>query len=71
MKITKQVREHIALAVKELDESGRPWELEVGGKHNRLLYVVGGRTLVAILPTSPSDHRAALNFRSYIRKTIR
>jgi hypothetical protein len=71
MKLTKQVRGYIGLAVKELDEAGIPWEVEAGGKHFRLVYFVDGREFGMIVSNSPSDSRSALNFRSQVRKTIR
>lgn len=71
MKITKQVRDYVSLAVKELDEAGIPWEFEAGSKHHRLVYYVNGKPCVATVSISSSDRRAALNFRSQIRKTIR
>lgn len=71
MRITKQVRDYIALAVKELDDAGISWEYEAGSKHHRLVYQVNGKPCVAIVSISPSDRRAALNFRSQVRKTIR
>jgi hypothetical protein len=71
MKLTKQVRGYIGLAVKELDEAGIPWEVEAGGKHFRLVYFVDGREFGMIVSNSPSDNRSALNFRSQVRKTIR
>lgn len=71
MKITKKVRNHISLAVKELDEAGIAWEVEAGGKHFRLVYSVNGREFGAIISNSPSDRRSNLNFRSDVRKTIR
>lgn len=71
MKITKQVRDHIGLAVKALDEAGIPWELEAGGKHFRLVYFVGGREFGMTVSNSPSDVRSALNLRSQVRNSIR
>lgn len=71
MKVTKQVRDYIGLAVKELDEAGIPWEVEAGGKHFRLVYFVGGREFGMTVSNSPSDKRSALNFRTQVRRTIR
>lgn len=71
MRLTKQVRSYISLAVKELDEAGIAWEVEAGGKHFRLVYSVDGREFGAVISNSPSDRRSALNFRSQVRKTIK
>jgi hypothetical protein len=71
MRITKQVREYISLATKELDELGLEWTVEIDSRHSRLIYVVGGRTLVTSLSNSPSDKRAALNLRTQVRIAVK
>jgi hypothetical protein len=71
MKLTKQVREHIALAIQDLDDAGIPWQIEFGRKHHKLLYVVDGKVLSMGVSGSPSDRRAALNFRKQVRNSIR
>jgi hypothetical protein len=71
MKITKQVREYIALAVQDLDDAGIPWQIELGRKHHKLLYEVDGKGWTMTVSGSPSDRRAALNFRKQVRNSIR
>lgn len=71
MKITKQVREYISLAVKELEDMGIRWEIEIDKRHSRLIYYVNGRTIVTGIGNSPSDRRAALNLRSQVRNTVK
>jgi hypothetical protein len=63
--------DHISLAVKELDEAGIPWEVETGGKHSRLTYLVDGKEFGLTVSNSPSDKRSALNLRADVRRTIR
>jgi len=41
-----------------------------GGAHAKLTLFVGDKSRFIILPTSPSDHRGKLNFRSQVRRTI-
>lgn len=44
------------------------WEFCRGGKHGKLRRAKDARALV--VPGSPSDHRAALNFRRDVRRFI-
>jgi hypothetical protein len=71
MKIPKQVREYIALAVQDLDDAGIPWQVEFGKRHHKLLYEVEGKVWMMTVSNSPSDRRSALNFRSQVRNSIR
>ena len=71
MKLTKQVREHIALAIQDLDDAGIPWQIEFGRKHHKLLYEVDGKVITMTVSGSPSDRRASLNFRKQVRNSIR
>jgi hypothetical protein len=71
MKISKQVREYIALAVQDLDDAGIPWQIEFGKRHHKLLYEVDGKVWTMTVSNSPSDKRSALNFRSQVRNSIR
>jgi len=71
MKIPKQVREYIALAVQDLDEAGIPWQVELGKRHHKLLYEIEGKVWTMTVSNSPSDKRSALNFRSQVRNSIR
>jgi len=45
-----------------------PYNLEHGGKHDKLLLDVNGKTVKYALPKSPSDHRAVKNCLSDIRR---
>jgi hypothetical protein len=71
MRVTKQVRDYISLATNELDQMGLEWTVEIDSRHSRLIYVVGGRTLVTGISNSPSDKRAALNLRTQVRIAVR
>lgn len=53
----------INILVKQLILNG--WAFRRGGKHGRLTVPSGKRTLT--VPTTPSDRRAALNFRRDVR----
>ncbi|MEY4863790.1 MAG: hypothetical protein RLZ51_1885 [Pseudomonadota bacterium] len=58
----------------EIEQSGLPWRLEIGGRHYKL--IVADR-LAGILPYSgkaqrqESDQRATLNMRAQVRRIIR
>jgi hypothetical protein len=71
MRVTKQVRDYISLATNELDQMGLEWTVEIDSRHSRLIYVVGGRTLVTGISNSPSDKRAALNLRTQVRIAVK
>jgi hypothetical protein len=71
MRVTKQVRDYISLATNELDQMGIEWTVEIDSRHSRLIYVVGGRTLVTGISNSPSDKRAALNLRTQVKIAVR
>jgi hypothetical protein len=71
MRVTKQVRDYISLATKELDELGLEWSIEIDSRHSRLIYVVGGKTLVTGISNSPSDRRAALNLRTQVKIAVK
>ena len=71
MRVTKQVRDYISLATNELDQMGIEWTVEIDSRHSRLIYVVGGRTLVTGISNSPSDKRAALNLRTQVRIAVK
>jgi hypothetical protein len=71
MRISKQVREYIALAVQDLDDAGIPWEIEFGKRHHKLLYEIEGKVWTMTVSASPSDKRSALNFRSQVRNSIK
>ena len=71
MRVTKQVRDYISLATNELDQMGVEWTVEIDSRHSRLIYVVGGRTLVTGISNSPSDKRAALNLRTQVRIAVK
>ena len=53
-----------------LDRMGQKYEVVNGGKHPKLMLEVNGRTVKYPIPYSPSDHRAAKNCLSEIRKII-
>ena len=71
MRVTKQVRDYISLATNELDQMGLEWTVEIDSRHSRLIYVVGGRTLVTGISNSPSDRRAALNLRTQVKIAVK
>jgi hypothetical protein len=62
------------IVVEEIERSGLPWRVEVGGRHYKL--IVADR-LAGILPYSSkaqrkeSDQRAVLNMRAQVRRVIK
>jgi hypothetical protein len=71
VKLSRKVRDFIALAVQDLDDAGIPWQIEFGKRHHKMLYEIDGKVWTLIVASSPSDKRAALNFRSQVRNSIR
>ncbi len=71
MKLPKQVREHIAMAIQELDDAGIAWEIEAGSRHYRLMYEVEGKPVMMIVSGSPSDRRSRMNLRSQVKSSIK
>lgn len=48
------------------------WEIKgTGGGHRKLLFSFGGRMHNVFFPSTPSDRRASLNMRSFIRRELR
>lgn len=62
------------IVLEEIERSGLPWRLDVGGRHYKL--IVGDR-LAGILPYSgkaqrqEADKRAELNMRAQVRRIIK
>lgn len=54
-----------------LDEAGIAYTIGHGGKHYRIDFEVNGRRCRTTCPVTPSDHRAALNGASQVRRIIR
>ncbi|WP_246695436.1 Bro-N domain-containing protein [Methylobacterium sp. P1-11] len=54
-----------------LDELGIAYAVGRGGKHHRIDFEVNGRRCRTTAPVTPSDHRAALNGASQVRRIIR
>jgi hypothetical protein len=71
VRISKQVRDYISLAIQELDAMGIPWEIEFGKRHHKMLYKVDGKVWTMAVSNSPSDKRSSLNFRSQVLNSIR
>jgi hypothetical protein len=45
-------------------------ELKNGGKHDRAVFHLGGKSRFMVLPKTPSDHRAPKNVATTLRKTM-
>ena len=71
MKLTKKIRDHMALATQELDAAGIAWEIEICKRHKRLVYEIDGKVMFATVSNSPSDKRSSLNLKSDVRNSIR
>lgn len=54
-----------------LEEAGIAYTVGHGGKHYRIDFEVNGRRCRTTCPVTPSDHRAALNSASQVRRIIR
>lgn len=54
-----------------LDAAGIAHRVERGGKHASIRFEHGGRERRIIVPLSPSDHRAPLQARAFVRRLLR
>jgi hypothetical protein len=54
-----------------LDRHGIAFELQHRGKHPRVLFTHGGRMHRVVVPASPSDRRAPLKAKAFIRRILR
>jgi len=55
----------------ELSSAGIESQVEARGKHQAIVWQVGGERRHYIVPLSPSDHRAHLNVRSDVRRMLK
>lgn len=56
---------------RELDEAGIPYTLEAGKRHTKVRFTVRDQACLVTCSRTASDHRAALNARLLVRRTIR
>jgi hypothetical protein len=54
-----------------LDQHRIAYVLVHGGRHDSICFDYGGRALRVILPQSPSDRRAPVNARAFVRRLLR
>ena len=65
-------RDYLDAVGAELSRLGAvDWYVDHGGRHDKLRITIGERTLSYTIPRSPSDHRAARNACSDLRRMIR
>jgi hypothetical protein len=69
MKLDRDIR---AALVRTLAEAGiDEFRFSMGGRHPRLRFEIAGKSSVVILPSTPSDRRAVLNARAFVRRLVR
>ncbi len=55
----------------ELDQRGIAFEVQRRGKHPSVHFDHGGKTHRIVLPLSPSDRRAPVNARAFVRRILK
>lgn len=64
-------RTHIAVLTRELARHGVDrWHIDRKHHHPRLRFEWNGRETFYVMPSSSSDHRAALNARANLRRIL-
>lgn len=56
---------------RELAEAGIAYTVIDNSKHYKVLFNIAGKPLMIVVARTASDHRAAQNMRSLVRRTIK
>lgn len=56
---------------RELEAAGIAFSVDDSGRHYKVRFTVRGQRLMVVCSRTTSDHRAALNARLQVRRTIR
>jgi superfamily I DNA/RNA helicase len=68
----RKANRHIELIARELEERGIEYHIERSGRHQRIYFKTNDHGWrYYLVPSSPGDHRGAMNGRAQLRRMLR
>ena len=70
MRLPRKAEEHLQFVLSYLDRENIKWQIEHGSKHARIVATVAGTKVSWHFSRTSSDHRAGLNFKSQVKRSV-